>query len=351
MSADVERDWVGGAPPAVTNGGPVYDASGKSPQEIEEDITDTRAQLGEILDALEQKLAPRQLVERGVDMLKDTMSGNTGKLGETLRSNPLPLALIGLGLGWMAMSGTSTGSRIGSYGGDLRERVSGTVRDMSRRAGDLVGQVKDSVIGSGEDTPYSTEASGHAYARTKPGEGGTGTARSMAASASEVVDTASQRAREYAQRAGDYAQQAGTQMVQARDRFTELVEEHPLVVGGLGLLAGVVVAFLLPPTRVEEQWVGPAREELRDQAEALGRQAMERAQRVAERTVDAAVDAVKEVVSETTEAAKHEAGSQGGHDEHSGSQKSGEGRSAEQRSGGQGAQSASGSGVGTGSKA
>src|SRR6266446_9378308 len=108
MSVDSERDDVLlPAPVGIVDGG--YDASGKSPDEIEHDIAQTRAQLGEILDELEHKLAPRHLLERGVDMLKDTMSGDGGGLGETLRNHPVPLALVGIGVGWMVMSMTGRG--------------------------------------------------------------------------------------------------------------------------------------------------------------------------------------------------------------------------------------------------
>ena len=71
----------------------------------------TRAELGETLDALERKLAPRQLLEKGVDMLRDTMDGNLGRVGEALRANPIPLALVAGGLGWFCSRGPAALAR------------------------------------------------------------------------------------------------------------------------------------------------------------------------------------------------------------------------------------------------
>src|SRR5689334_19904666 len=80
-----------------------YDAN-RPPGEIEADIARTRAELGETLDELERKLMPRRFLEKGVDMLRDSMDGNLGRVGETLRENPLPLVLIAGGVGWLILS-------------------------------------------------------------------------------------------------------------------------------------------------------------------------------------------------------------------------------------------------------
>ena len=287
-----------------------YDSDGKSPQQIEGDISETRAQLGEILDELERKLAPRQLLERGVDMLKDTMSGEGSGFGETLRSNPIPLALIGIGVGWMVMGNAARG-RLSEYGDTIRDRVGDAVQGASDRASAFAGQVRDKVSGltagsatsdQGSASPYSTVSSGYAYARQK-----SGSVMGRAQDAVSGAQDALQRTREAGsaawQRAGDYVGQAGDQFYDARDRFTRLIEDHPLTVGALGFLAGSVLAYMLPRTDIEERFIEPVGEELRDQAASLGREAAERAQRVAERTVDAATDAIKEAVAEVGDAA------------------------------------------------
>ena len=76
--------------------GTSYDAAGKTPSQIEEDMVATRMELGHIIGALEHKLAPGRLLESGVDTLKDA-------IGQNFHSQPLPLALFGLGVGWLLM--------------------------------------------------------------------------------------------------------------------------------------------------------------------------------------------------------------------------------------------------------
>jgi uncharacterized protein DUF3618 len=259
-----------------------YDAAGKSPQEIEQDIIDTRAELGELLDEVERKLAPRQLLERGIDMLKDTMSGEATGLGETLRQNPLPLALIGLGVGWMLLSEGARG------------KVSDRAGDLARQLRD---KVKDTVSGGEPEYPgsYASQepSAGYAYARQKSGR--------VMGETQERLSRVGDAAREGMQRAGDYAGAAGQRLSDVRSRIGGLVEDHPLALGMLGVLAGAVVALLLPRSELEDRLVGPAGEEVRRRAAQLGREAADRAQEAVERTADAAADAVREAAHRTAD--------------------------------------------------
>jgi hypothetical protein len=299
MSIDSERDDLA-LPAPISAGDGGYDSSGKSLDDIEEDIVRTRGQLGAILDELERQLAPRHLLERGVDMLKGTMSGEGSGLGGSLRRHPVPLALLGVGVGWMVMSLSGRGGRLG-------ERVSGVLQDAGQRAGALAGQMREKVAGSTSSAaaesapaPYPTESAGYAYARQKSGE-------AMGRAQDAVQDTArwAQDAGSAAwEQASDAAGKAGDTLHDAGDRLTRLVEDHPLAMGALGLLAGSVIAALLPRSDAEERLVGPASAQLRNGAASLGREAVERAQQVAERTVDAAIEAVRAAVNEAGDAAQ-----------------------------------------------
>jgi Protein of unknown function (DUF3618) len=270
-------------PPSMPESG--YDAAGKSPEQIESDIAETRAGLGEILDAIERQLAPRHLLERGIDMVKDTMSGEPGGLGETLRSHPVPLALIGMGVGWLLISSTG-GGRLGEVGGALKERAS-----------DAAGQMREAMAGWGggeaeSAAHYPTDPAGYAYARQKSGEAMEQARRAAAEAGGRIGETL-----ERGRSAGEAAwRQARGYAGGAGDRFSALLQEHPLAVGALGLLAGAVVALLLPKSAIEERVTGEAGEALRERAADLGREAAERARQVAERTVDAAGEAVKQAV-------------------------------------------------------
>ena len=293
MSIERARDDL--AVPADA-GDAAYDATGKSADEIEQDIAATRGQLGAILDALEHQLAPRHLLDRGVDMLKETMTGAGGNgLADSLRRHPVPLALLGVGLGWMAVSMTGRSGRLG-------ERVSGALHDAGQRAGELADEVREKVAemtlgDAGESTPGpypGAEPSDYSYARQKSGEA-MGEARGAVRDKMERAQAAGSAALAQAR---NYAGKAGEKLHDARDGLTRLIEDHPIAVGALGFVAGAVMAALLPRRDAEERLVGPAGEQLRDGAASLGREAAERAQQVAERTIDAATDAARQALNE-----------------------------------------------------
>jgi Protein of unknown function (DUF3618) len=223
-----------------------YDAN-RLPADIEEDIARTRADLGETLDALERQLAPRQLLEKGVDMLRDSMDGNFGRIGDTLRGNPIPLALIAGGLGWLLLTRTGGARAIG----DMARSHGGAIGDAARRVSDVASGTVDRVtdpVGAGKlGDPTSDN---YAYARPKPETGRT-------------------------DRASD---DAGEPVDRARNRLSRLMEEHPLAVGALGFLAGAALAMVVPSKRLGDGTLGETGDRLLDEAKQRGRDAAGHAQ-------------------------------------------------------------------------
>jgi hypothetical protein len=83
----------------------------KSAAEIEDEIRRTRAEIGLTLAALAPQLAPRQLVGRGIEMITQSATKSElvpRDLGEKIRTNQLPLALITAGVGWLLASNLAT---------------------------------------------------------------------------------------------------------------------------------------------------------------------------------------------------------------------------------------------------
>jgi hypothetical protein len=76
------------------------------------------------------------------------------------------------------------------------------------------------------------------------------------------------------------------------DRFQRMLEESPLVLGGVALAAGAAVGLLLPTTDSENQLLGPARDDLLQQAKATAKDL----QPAVERAAAAAQQAVQETV-------------------------------------------------------
>jgi hypothetical protein len=324
----------------------------KRPDEIEKEIARTRAKMSETLDALERRLAPRHLLEKGVDMLKDTIEGkiDTRQIGDVLRDNPIPLALIGAGLGWLLFHNLPATRGMGRHYGrlvyDRAGNVVGEVGDrVSGAAGAVTETVRDWVGGGRSGEPYPTGS--EAYARTKSAgadragaartenerhmagaagstaagpsgsaSGGAGGARgaisNVASSAADYAGQAYEVAGGYAgalyDKAGNIVGYAGDYAGKAKDRFVQVLDEYPLAVGALGFLAGAVIAASLPATRTEDELFGATRDDLWREGRDRATEAWEEAQKVAASTAEAAVDATKDAVDEVAEAARNAAG-------------------------------------------
>jgi Protein of unknown function (DUF3618) len=223
-----------------------HDEAPPSPAEIENEIRRTRAELGRTIDALEDQIAPRQLIGRGVDMITQSVKANKTvfiDVGEAVRANRLPLALIGAGIAWLitanlgleeAMQGATTSAEMGGSGG----KASG--RD---RNGVWVHQAA-------------------------------GAARSIR----EATGTVLERAGAYA----EYAQPATERVCRAGRSLRTAIEQRPFLVGLAGLICGGAIAALLPSTRPEREWVGQARGEFWKKAEEIGQEAADRVRSLAE---------------------------------------------------------------------
>lgn len=78
----------------------------RRPDEILAEIDRTRGQMDETLSAIEQRLTPGQLVDQGLDYLKNSGAREyAANLGSSLKTHPLPATLTGIGLAWLMAVG------------------------------------------------------------------------------------------------------------------------------------------------------------------------------------------------------------------------------------------------------
>jgi hypothetical protein len=73
-------------------------------QDLEREVAANRERIDRTIDAIHQKLTPGQLVDEGLNYLKRDTSGLLGSLGETIKANPIPTALVGVGLLWLLLA-------------------------------------------------------------------------------------------------------------------------------------------------------------------------------------------------------------------------------------------------------
>jgi Protein of unknown function (DUF3618) len=72
---------------------------------IERDLDDTRSRIDTTVRALQHKLAPGEMVEQAMTYFREGGGVEFQRsLVRTVRDNPMPVALIGLGVGWLTLS-------------------------------------------------------------------------------------------------------------------------------------------------------------------------------------------------------------------------------------------------------
>lgn len=122
------------------------------PQEIRADIDQTRAAVGEKIDQLQARLDPNRLKQQAQEtvqeMLTDTANSVTEyvrthrdemltSVADAARRNPLPTALVGLGVGWLILESMAGSKRHDDEYTYERRNFSRSRRGYSGYAGDM----------------------------------------------------------------------------------------------------------------------------------------------------------------------------------------------------------------------
>lgn len=230
----------------------------RSPAEIEGEIARTRAELGLTLDALAPRLAPRHLLEEGIDMITSSVPANRPgiSIGGGFRADPIAIALMGLGAAWLLAGNTDL--LIGLFqpgAGPTGERPGAATADSTARGAErIVGRTGAPAIDAGQ----GGQTDGWVHQAT---DAARGALRSIRDGSEAVLE----RAGEYIDvgQTGERARAAGSQLI-------ETLQRNPLLLGLAGLAAGAAVAVLVPSLRREQEVVGQAREDLWEMAEDLG---------------------------------------------------------------------------------
>jgi Protein of unknown function (DUF3618) len=270
---------------------------------VEREIARTRGELSLTLAALERKLAARYLIDEGLNMFKETLGEDYGlhRGLEIVRTNPVPIALIGIGAAWLLASNTNAVDRIARDERiqTARRRVTDLASDIGNRAGEMATSAAQRIgiagngAGNGADRPL-----GHTGNPMidQPGAG-----MSSDGWVHEVSDRAQGMLQSARDSSGAMLDRASESAGRIADQVTGTFERHPLLIGAIGLMAGALIAALLPPSRTEDELFGPTRDELWNKAEEAGQETVTRVRDVAMRAADAAADAAAETIKTETD--------------------------------------------------
>ena len=265
---------VTGPDPALgggVGGGAVIDDVDAERVEIDRtraEIERTRADMGETVDAIQQRLSPENLKEQAKDRVMGATVGRAQEAGsgimETIRANPVPAALTGIGLTWLFASAR-------------RSQSSGRPTYYRGRTYDAY----DYPPPYDDTTTSGPSSAGEALGRTRDRVG---------ESASRAQDRAGQVASQAQYRVSNLSDRAQYQTRRAGDELQRMLRQNPLTVGALAVGVGAAIGLAVPQTRQEHEVMGEARDTLVEKAQEKAEEAQEKVQRVAEEAQSAAKD-------------------------------------------------------------
>jgi hypothetical protein len=174
--------------------------------------------------------------------------------------NPIPVTLIGLGLGMLVM-----------------RKYRGNGSDYETRPTDKQRRPHSRKYYSGAEMDYGETMGATTGARrdTRTGMGGSNALDQVKETASDLANRSTAALNNLSTKAKDSASTVGK-------RFGEVLRENPLAVGAVAVAAGTAVGLALPSTRFENEYVGEASEKLVDKAQEVAREAIDKVQSAAQ---------------------------------------------------------------------
>ena len=76
----------------------------KEPSVMEQEINSTRERIGRTVEELEQRLSPGQLVDQALGYARDHGGDFAAGVASSVRRNPLPMIVTGIGILWLIKS-------------------------------------------------------------------------------------------------------------------------------------------------------------------------------------------------------------------------------------------------------
>jgi hypothetical protein len=317
-----------------------HDAKEKVKIEVKDEISSAkelvRHEIQEAKHAMREATIGR--VEHMVHNAGETIQGTSNTLVSTIRANPIPAILAGIGLTWLFMSARNqrtietrnygpsrdfrgygarprgygfdeggrypaygaVGSQYGQYGehdheGTL-EHGQRAVKQAVRRAGETAGHLADQVRDAAGNAVHGVrdaagnlvDQAGNILQRAEDRVG------HLAHDASDRVgslvhraeDAASHFAHDASERAAYVAQQARREAIRLENSVERTMRENPLAVGAAALALGTVVGLSLPTTRREDELLGGVRDQLFEKATHLAEDAVGTVREKVEGVVD-----------------------------------------------------------------
>jgi hypothetical protein len=293
---------------------------GQSAEDIRREIARTRSEMDQTVDAIGERLSPGRLVD---EVWQHVRSGeDLPALRDVIREHPVPVALMGLGLGWLAIErmtgGMTKGHRDHVHGGTY-ERAEGRKGPFGPDAvnhddpewvhASTLTKVKAKVSEVGEHVGSAAEKTGEL--KEKAGEL-TGELKERAGELKErageltheMKDRSHLAAAAMSDRAHLVADSTRQHLTQAREGASRFMTNMPLAAGAVAFGLGLAGGLAGRTTSVENKLVGEKADELKDEA----RRKADELKMEARHTLEEKAENALEVADKVAETVRQEVG-------------------------------------------
>ncbi|TXR48273.1 DUF3618 domain-containing protein [Phyllobacterium endophyticum] len=316
-----------------------YTSEHQSAADIQRDIDEDRRRIEERIDVIQDRMSPGQLIDEVIGYVKNSGGGEyAANLGNAVKTNPIPLALMGVSMAWL-MAGAGSGSSV-EYDEPPRSRsrsreyplatVSGEIRRVDpstpddsythfmddagkryRAMADSTGKRAGPFLDEA-GTAYSgfVDAAGNRISSIKDQAGAiwdgatdwlSDTFHQVSDAAVDVTDTMAAKARSL----GDASASAGAGLRDQTARLNQTILTHfrdqPLVGGALAFAVGAAIGAALPHTETEDAVVGDAAQNVRDSVVEKAEELLDEGKAEASELYDQAVEVADEVYDAASE--------------------------------------------------
>lgn len=300
-------------PHSQSRAGYATGSNSDDPAQIRAEIEQTRARMGQTIDQIQERLSPARLKQQTKDTIRDATIGKVeemtnraeyevkswrSKIVQTVKENPVPAALIGVGLGWLIMADSDNNHDNYSYDEYRQRPYSGgstyypasarypgsgatqrSARDLVQEGQERLNETVDEVRDWASETMHTVQ-------------------ERVSETAESVRHSAEEARHQVQETAVDLRLRAQQGMRQTKRTFWATMNENPLAVGATAAAVGALVGLVLPSTPTENRLMGERRDELvhqaKDRVQETVQETTEKVKAVATEAKDAAVETAKE---------------------------------------------------------
>ena len=307
----------------------------KTSADLQKEIDRDRQRIGHRIDAIQERMSPGQLIDEVLAYAKGSGGGEyVSNLGQALKDNPLPVAMIGVSLAWLMAKGSTPtemssgsqrvpdyplyqaegpirrlgppisedGSRYSHFSDVSGRRLKALTDETGRRAGHFVDEAGAIYRGfadaSGKQVDDIVDETGAMFDAasgwvSEKWEQAKGAASDMSTAASGAFSSLSGHTT-------STARSLRGQNNKLNDAILTQFRDQPLVGGALAFAIGAAIGAALPHSETEDDLLGDVADSTKNKVTAASQEVVDRGKEVASELYEK----VSEVASDTHDTIK-----------------------------------------------